>query len=61
MGKHSYLTSVPVDLWKQLSKLKQLNGQSMNSLIVEACRLLVRSKVDEITKQRKTNETLANM
>ena len=60
-NKHTYLTNFEPSLWEDLQRLKELDGQSINSLIHTATRRLVKERVDEIAQVRKTRTTLDNL
>ena len=59
--RHTYLTKFEPSLWEDLQRLKQLDGQSINSLIHTAIRRLVKERVAEIAQVRKTRTTLDNL
>ena len=61
MGKHSYLTTMDYELWEDLTRLKKLDGQSMNSQIKTACRQYRDRRITELSEQRKRRTTLENM
>ena len=60
-NKHHYLTKFEPSLWEDLQRLKQLDGQSINSLIHTGTRRLVKERVAEIAQVRKTRTSLQNM
>ena len=59
MRQHSYLTRINDAIWEDLNRVKQLDGQSINSLINQGCRSIVEEKKQDLVQQRKTRNTLS--
>ena len=58
---HQSLTRLPNTTWTDLQGIKELDGRSVNFLISEGCRLVVKDKLELISQQRKRRNTLNDM
>ena len=58
MKTHNYLFRVNDDLYQDLQRVKQLDGASVNSLLNEGARYIRDKKMQEISQQRKTRNSL---
>ena len=61
INSHQYLARLPTTTWTDLQRIKELDGRSVNSLISEGCRLVVKDKLELISQQRKRRNTLNDM
>ena len=58
MKTHNYLFRVNDDLYQDLQRVKELDGASVNSLLNEGARYIRDKKMQEISQQRKTTNSL---
>ena len=58
MKTHNYLFRVNDDLYQDLQRVKELDGASVNSLLNEGARYIRDKKMQEISQQRKTRNSL---
>ena len=61
MTTHNYLTRIHKDHWTDLQRIKELDNSSVNQLINEGVRLVVRNKLEQMTTLRKNRTSLENM
>ena len=61
MKVHNYLTRINDDQWIDLQRIKELDNRSVNSLINEGVRMVVKDKLQELTTLRKNRTSLENM
>ena len=61
MREHTYLTRIKDDTWKDMQRIKELDGQSINSLINEGLRMVRNAKMQELIRGRKESSSLASM
>ena len=58
MRTHNYLARIDDQIWLDLNRVKQLDGRSINSLLMEGARKLRDQKLMELSKQRKRQASL---
>ena len=60
---HDYAARIDYDLWMDCRKVKQLDAAttSINSMVNEGLKMVLDSKMQEITAQRKRRNTLQSM
>ena len=61
MRTHNYLTRIHDDHWEDLQRIKKLDNVSVNSLINEGVRLVVKDKLQQLSTLRKNRNSLENM
>ena len=58
MRTHNYLARIDDQIWLDLNRVKQLDGRSINSLLMEGARKIRDQKLMELSKQRKRQASL---
>ena len=58
MRTHNYLARIDDEIWLDLYRLKQLDGRSINSLLMEGARKIRDQKLMELSEQRKRRNSL---
>ena len=58
MRIHNYLARIDDEIWLDLSRVKQLDGRSINSLLMEGARKIRDQKLMELSEQRKRRNSL---
>ena len=61
MRTHNYLARIDDEIWLDLKRVKQLDGRSVNSLLMEGARKIRDQKLLEISEQRKRRNSLEAM
>ena len=62
MREHTYLTRIKDETWNDLLNIKkQLDGQSINSLINQSIRMFRDVKMQEIAENKRRRNSLASM
>ena len=61
MKTHSYLTRINDEQWSDLQRIKRLDNRSVNSLINEGVRMVVKDKLQQLSTLRKNRNSLENM
>ena len=61
MNTHNYLIRVKDEHWEDIQRVKTLDNCSVNSIIDEGIRLVVRKKLEELSTLRKNRTSLQNM
>ena len=61
MKTHSYLTRINDEQWSDLQRIKRLDNRSVNSLVNEGIRMVVKDKLQQLTTLRKNRTSLENM
>ena len=61
MRTHNYLARIDDEIWLDLNRVKQLDGRSINSLLMEGARKIRDQKLMELSEQRKRRNTLEAM
>ena len=61
MRTHNYLARIDDEIWLDLKRVKQLDGRSINSLLMEGARKIRDQKLMELSKQRKRKNSLEAM
>ena len=61
MRTHNYLARIDDQIWLDLNRVKQLDGRSINSLLMEGARKIRDQKLIELSKQRKRRNSLETM
>ena len=61
MRTHNYLARIDDQIWLDLNRVKQLDGRSINSLLMEGARKIRDQKLLEISEQRKRRNSLEAM
>ena len=61
MRTHNYLARIDDEIWVDLNRVKQLDGRSINSLLMEGARKIRDQKLMELTEQRKRRNSLEGM
>ena len=61
MKTHSYLTRINDDQWIDLNRVKELDNRSVNSLINEGVRLIVKERLQQLSTLRKNRTSLESM
>ena len=58
MRTHNYLARIDDEIWLDLNRVKQLDGRSINSLLMEGARKIRDQKLMELSEQRKKRSYL---
>ena len=58
MRTHNYLARIDDQIWLDLNRVKQLDGRSINSLLMEGARKIRDQKLIELSEQRKKRSYL---
>ena len=58
MRTHNYLARIDDQIWLVLNRVKQLDGRSINSLLMEGARKIRDQKLMELSEQRKRQASL---
>ena len=58
MRTHNYLARIDDEIWLDLNRVKQLDGRSIKSLLMEGARKIRDQKLMELSEQRKKRNTL---
>ena len=58
MRTHNYLARIDDQIWLDLNRVKQLDGRSINSLLMEGARKIRDQKLMELSEQRKRQASL---
>ncbi len=58
MRTHNYLARIDDEIWLDLNRVKQLDGRSINSLLLEGARKIRDQKLMELSEQRKRRNSL---
>ena len=58
MRTHNYLARIDDEIWLDLNRVKQLDGRSINSLLMEGARKIRDQKLMELSEQRKRRNSL---
>ena len=58
MRTHNYLVRIDDQVWLDLKRVKQLDGRSINSLLMEGARKIRDQKLLELSEQRKRRNSL---
>ena len=61
MRTHNYLARIDDEIWLDLNRVKQLDGRSINSLLMEGARKIRDQKLMELSEQRKRRNSLIAM
>ena len=61
MRTHNYLARIDDKIWLDLIRVKQLDGRSINSLLMEGARKIRDQKLMELSEQRKRRNSLEAM
>ena len=61
MRTHNYLARIDDEIWLDLNRVKQLDGRSINSLLMEGARKIRDQKLMELSGQRKRRNSLEAM
>ena len=61
MRTHNYLARIDDQIWLDLNRVKQLDGRSINSLLMEGARKIRDQKLMELSEQRKRRNSLEVM
>ena len=61
MRTHNYLARIDDEIWLDLNRVKQLDGRSINSLLMEGARKIRDQKLMELSEQRKRRNSLEAM
>ena len=61
MRTHNYLTRIHDEHWEDLQRIKKLDNRSVNSLINEGIRMVVKDKLQQLSTLRKNRNSLENM
>ena len=61
MKTHSYLTRINDEQWLDLQRIKRLDNRSVNSLVNEGIRMVVKDKLQQLTTLKKNRTSLENM
>ena len=61
MNTHNYLIRVKDEHWEDIQRVKTLDNCSVNSIINEGIRLVVKKKMEELSTLRKNRTSLQNM
>ena len=61
MRTHNYLARIDDEIWLDLNRVKQLDGRSINSLLMEGARKIRDQKLMELSEQRKRRNSLETM
>ena len=55
---HEYPARITTDIWLDLLAVQKIDGRSINSLINEGARLMVRKSKENLGQYRKDRETI---
>ena len=58
MRTHNYLARIDDEIWLDLNRVKQLDGRSINSLLMEGAGKIRDQKLMELSEQRKRRNSL---
>ena len=58
MRTHNYLARIDDEIWLDLNRVKQLDGRSINSLLMEGARKIRDQKLMELSEHRKRRNSL---
>ena len=58
MRTHNYLARIDDQIWLDLNRVKQLDGRSINSLLMEGARKIRDQKLMELSEQKKRSNSL---
>ena len=61
MRTHNYLARIDDEIWLDPNRVKQLDGRSINSLLMEGARKIRDQKLMELSEQRKRRNSLEAM
>ena len=61
MRTHNYLARIDDEIWLDLNRVKQLDGRSINSLLMEGARKIRDQKLMELSEQRKRRNSFEAM
>ena len=61
MRTHNYLVRIDDEIWLDLNRVKQLDGRSINSLLMEGARKIRDQKLMELSEQRKRRNYLESI
>ena len=61
MRTHNYLARTDDEIWLDLNRVEQLDGRSINSLLMEGARKIRDQKLVELSEQRKRRNSLKAM
>ena len=61
MRTHNYLARIDDEIWLDLNRVKQLDGRSINSLLMEGARKIRDQKLMELSEQKKRRNSLEAM
>tara|TARA_B100001063_G_scaffold159826_1_gene149238 strand:- start:393 stop:587 length:195 start_codon:yes stop_codon:yes gene_type:complete len=61
MNTHNYLIRVKDEHWEDIQRIKSLDNSSANIIINEGIRLVVKEKLQQMSKLRKNRNSLQNM
>ena len=61
MRTHNYLVRIDDEIWLDLNRVKQLDGRSINSLLMEGARKIRDQKLMELSEQIKRRTSLEAM
>ena len=61
MRTHNYLVRIDDEIWLDFNRVKQLDGRSINSLLMEGARKIRDQKLMELSEQRKRRNSLEAM
>ena len=61
MRTHNYLARIDDEIWLDLNRVKQLDGRSINSLLMEGARKIRDQKLMQLSEQRKRRNSLEAM
>ena len=61
MNTHNYLIRVKDEHWEDIQRVKTLDNCSVNSIINEGIRLVVKKKLEELSILRKNRTSLHNI
>ena len=57
---HRYPTRIDLDVWNDLQSIKKIDARSINSLLNEGAREMVKKKQLELANYRKVSTTVRN-
>ena len=61
MNTHNYLIRVKDEHWEDIQRIKSLDNSSANIIINEGIKLVVKEKLQQMSKLRKNRNSLQNM
>ena len=61
MNTHNYLVRVKDEHWEDIQRIKSLDNSSANIIINEGIKLVVKEKLQQMSKLRKNRNSLQNM